>query len=192
MVCLALAFICVAVLGVVLGSGDLSGGTSSKLGNSELTPLLGLAEIGGSILITGWAIRTAALAIGRIRNPIVLVVGRDGFEYQAGAGPVGWDEVETVSDPGAPDAQPRNVRVQLSDPDDYLRRHNLSPVDRAVFLLARRDLILGRDTIMPVEKVQALMRQRLAESRGLVERRTGISAAAEPRRQKRRAHPAKK
>jgi len=188
---LDLAFLCVALLGVVLGYGDLSGGTTSNVGNLTLPPILGLAEIAGAAVIAAWAVRAASLAIARIRRPALLVVGRDGFEYLAGNGPVGWDEVESVSDPSSPDEQPRTLRVHLNDPDDYARRHNLSQIGRIVSLLSRGDLVLGREAIMPVDKVQALMRKRLAEFRG-DQSIDPISAAPVSRRPARRHHAPRK
>lgn len=189
---LDLAFLCVALLGFVLGFGDMSGGTASNVGGLTLPPILGLAEILGAIVIAAWAIRAGSLAIRRIRRPVVLVVGRDGFEYLAGNGPVGWDEVESVGDRNSPDDQPRTLRVQLSDPGEYSRRHSLSPIDRTLSLLARGDLVLGHETIMPLGKVQALMRQRLEEFRGIGGSRVTISPAALNRAPKRRSQPRRK
>jgi hypothetical protein len=100
-----------------------------------------------------------------MRNTASLVVGRDGFEFRVGDGPVGWDEVESIGDRSSPDDQPRNLRVQLKDPGEYASRHSLSPVGRLLSLLNRRELVLGHDTIMPLGAVQALMRKRLSEFR---------------------------
>ena len=183
---LDLAFFCVALLGFVLGYGDLTGGTASNVGGLSLPPILGLGEIVGAAVITAWALRAAWLAIRRIRNRAFLVVGRDGFEYLAGSGPVGWDEVESVSDPSSSDEQPRTLRVQLAEPGDYARRHRLSPIGRALFLLARGDLVLGHETVMPLPQVQALMRKRLAESRGTGGEGAAVSPAAVSRTPKRR------
>jgi hypothetical protein len=189
---LDLAFLCLALLGFVLGLGDLSGGTTSNFGSLTLPPILGLAEILGAVVMAAWAIRAGSLAIGRIRRPALLVVGRDGFEYLAGNGPVGWDEVESVADANSPDEQPRTLKVQLNDPGEYARRHSLSPVDRAFSLLTRGDLVLGHETIMPVAEVQALMRERLAEFRGVARSGVAISPAALGRKPKRRAQAQKK
>jgi hypothetical protein len=182
---LDLAFLCVALLGFVLGAGDLTGGTSS-VGSLTIPPILGLAEIAGAAVVAAWAIRAAWRAIGRIRGPAFLVVGRDGFEYLAGNGPVGWDEVESVSDANSPDEQPRALKVQLKDPGDYARRHSLSPIDRAFSLLTRGDLVIGHETIMPVAEVQALMRKRLTEFRGVDRSGVAVSPAAVSRTPKRR------
>jgi hypothetical protein len=189
---LDMAFLCVALLGFVLGFGDVSGGTTSNVVNLTLPPILGLAEIVGAAVIAGWAIRAGSLAIGRIRRPAFLVVGRDGFEYLAGKGPVSWDEVDSVSDPNSPDEQPRTLRVHLNDPGDYARRHSLSPIDRAFSLLTRGDLVLGHETIMPLGKVQAMMRKRLEEFRGIGGSSVSISPAALSRTPKRRPRPRKK
>lgn len=183
---LDLAFLCVALLGFVLGYGDLTGGTASNVGGLTLPPILGLAEIVGAAVVAAWAIRAAWLAIRRIRSQVFLVVGRDGFEYLAGSGPVRWDEVESVSDPSSSDEQPRTLRVQLADPGDYARRHRLSPIGRVLSLLARGDLIIGHESVMPVPEVQALMRKRLAESRGIDRSDMAVSPAAMSRTPKRR------
>ena len=183
---LDLAFLCVALLGFVLGYGDLTGGTVSNVGSLTLPPILGLGEIVGAAVIAAWAIRAGSLAIGRIRRPAFIVVGRDGFEYLAGNGPVRWGEVESVRDSSAPDEQPRTLKVQLRDPADYARRHRLSPIDRAFSLLTRGDLVLGHESIMPVPAVQALMRKRLAESRGIDRSDVAVSPAATSRTPKRR------
>ena len=189
---LDLAFLCVALLGFVLGYGDMTGGTASNVGGLTLPPILGLAEIAGAAVVAAWAIRAAWRAIGRIRGPAFIVVGRNGFEYQAGNGPVGWDEVQSVGDPNSPDEQPRTLKVQLRDPSEYARRHSLSAIDRAFSLLARGDLVLGHETIMPVSEVQALMRKRLAEFRGVDHSSAAISPAALSRTPKRRPQRRKK
>ena len=189
---LDLAFLCVALLGFMLGFGDLSGGSTANLGNLTLPPILGLAEIVGAAVLAAWAIRAGSLAIGRIRGPAFLVVGRDGFEYLAGKGPVSWDEVESVSDPNSRDDQPRTLRVHLNDPGAYAQRHSLTLIDRAFSLLARGDLVLGHETIMPLGKVQAMMRKRLEEFRGLGGSSVTISPAAVGRTPKRRTQPRKK
>jgi hypothetical protein len=188
---LALAFLCVALLGFILGAGDLSGSSSDVVGLT-LPPILGLAELAGAAVVAGWSLRSAGLAIGRIRGRPLVVVGRDGFEYLAGDGPVSWDEVESISDPGSPDEQPRTLRVQLKDSGDYARRHALSPIGRVIALVSRGDLVIGRDTIMPMAEVQALMRRRLVESRGIDQSSGIIPAAAQSRRSGRRRQAPKK
>lgn len=185
---LALAFFAVALLGIVLGTGDLSG-QSAGTGGIELPPILGLAEIAGALVIGAWSVRSAWLAIGRIRNPATLVVGRDGFEFRTGDGPVGWDEVESVGDPGSPDERPRALRVQLKDRAEYARRHSLSLFGLLLSRANQGDLVLGHDTIMPIAAVQALMRKRLAEFSGDGRSTAAIPAAAVSRRPKRRPSP---
>ncbi len=185
---LALAFLVVGLLGLLLGAGDLTG-QSAGTGGIELPPVLGLGQIVAALVVGAWAIRSALMAIGRIRHPATVLVGRDGFEFAAGDGPVGWDEVESVDDTSAPEGQPRSLRVQLSDPAAYRIRHSVSPFGRSLSYLNHGDLILGHDTIMPTAAVQALMRKRLAEFRGIDPVAARPPAAALRRAPKRR-HPA--
>jgi len=187
---LDLAFICVALLGFFLGAEDLTGASSGS--SISLPPILGAAQIAAAAVVAAWAIRAAWLAIGRIRRPASLIVGRDGFEYLWGNGPVGWDEVESVGDRNSPDERPRTLRVQLSDPAAYAARHSLSPIGRLVHLLNRHELVLGHDSIMPAAAVQALMRKRLAEFRGIDHSRGAVPAAAVGRGLRRRPRPPKR
>ena len=149
------AFFFLGLLGVVLGNADLSGGIAA----------LGLAEIAGGIFLSLYSARAAFIAIRRLRQPVALVVGRDGFECDRGNGPVRWDEVASVGDPGAPPNRPRMLRAQLIDPQDYVRRHALSPFAVIELRVHHNDLYLGNSTKMPVAAIQALMNERLAEFR---------------------------
>jgi hypothetical protein len=162
---LDLAFLCVALVGFLLGAGDLTGSNPQNAGFT-LPPILGLAQILAAFVVAGWAIRAGWHAVGRIRNPASVIVGRDGFQFQAGDGPVSWDEVDSIGDFRYPDDQPRSLRVQLSDPAEYAKRHSLSPVGLVIARLNRGELALGHDTIMPIDALQALMRKRLAEFNG--------------------------
>jgi hypothetical protein len=162
---LALAFFIVSILGFLLGAGDVTG-QSAGTGGFQLPPILGVAQIAAAAVVAVWSIRYGLAALGRIRNPASVIVGRDGFQFQAGEGPVGWDEVDGIGDPRYPDDGPRSLRVQLRDPAEYARRHSLSPVGRIIARLNRGELVLGQDTIMPINALQALMRKRLAEFNG--------------------------
>lgn len=149
------AFFFLGILGVVLGNADLGGGST----------VLGWAEVAGGGFLSLYSVRAVFIAARRLGQPIALVVGRDGFEYARGNGPVRWDEVATVGDPAAPPDQPRTLRVQLVDPQDYVRRHALSPIAGIELRVHRNDLYLGNGTRLSVAAVQALMNERLAESR---------------------------
>jgi hypothetical protein len=181
---LYVAFLCIAFLGFFLGLGDATGGNSGT-GFLHVPPILGVAEIAGSFVIAAWSIRAGVRAIGRMRNTASLVVGRDGFQFRVGNGPVGWDEVESIGDRSSPDDQPRNLRVQLKDPGEYASRHSLSPIAWLLSFLNRRELVLGHDTIMPLGAVQDLMRQRLSEFRG-TDLAPAVRRSAESRAPKRR------
>jgi hypothetical protein len=152
---LYVAFFFLGILGVLLGQGDLHGGSAA----------LGWAEIAGGAFLSLYSVRAAFIATRRLGQPIALVVGRDGFEYARGNGPVGWEEVATIGDPAAPPAKPRMLRVQLADPQNYVHRHALSPVDDILLRVHRNDLYLGNGTRMSVAAVQAMMNKRLAEFR---------------------------
>lgn len=148
-------FFCLGIMGVLLGQGDLLGGAA----------LLGWAEIAGGGFLALYSIRAAVLALNRLRQPVALVVGRDGFEYARGDGPVGWEEVATVSNPGATPTKPRPLRVRLDDPEDYVRRHALSPLQRYMLRIHNNDLMIDATTLMPPAGVEAVMNERLAEFR---------------------------
>jgi hypothetical protein len=175
---LYLAFVLLGIVGVFIGRGDLASGSAT----------LGWAEVAGGVVLSLYSIRAVVAAAGRLRRPAALVVGRDGFKYAAGNGPVRWNEVEAVSDPDSPPHQPAMLRIQLIDPDDYVARHALSPVARMLLRAHHYDLFLGRDMLMPIGAVQALMRERLAESRQTQHAEAGkrTSARADTRVPRRR------
>ena len=188
---LDLAFMCVAFIGFFLGLGDATG-SNSGAGSLSFPPIVGVAQIAAAFVVGGWAIRAGTRAIGRMSNTASLVVGRDGFEFRIGDGPVTWDEVESIGDRGLSDDQPRSLRVQLEDPGEYASRHSLSPLSRALLRLNRRELVLGHDTIMPLGAVQALMRKRLSEHRGTDPApATGRTVAAKHAPKRRRQGPRK-
>ena len=151
---LGLACICLGPVGVYFGIPDLASGST----------VLGLAYVGGGFFLLLYGLWLTFLAAGRLRHPVALVVGRDGFEA-AGGSPVSWDEVATISDPASPPDEPRLVRIQLADPDDYVDRHGLGAVSRQLLRQRDNDLVLDRGMAMPVAEVQAVMREYLAEYR---------------------------
>ena len=151
-----LAFACLGLLGLYIGSSDLAGGSA----------LLGWAEIAGGVILGLYSVRAAVIAARRLRHPTALVIGTEGFEYTDGHGPVLWDEVASIGDPVPPPRVPKALRIHLDDPADYVVRHKLSPFARLMLRLSRDDLPLGRDTLMPIAEVHALMTKRLAEFRG--------------------------
>jgi hypothetical protein len=169
------AFALLGVLGVYIGGSDLAGGSA----------LLGWAEVAGGLVVAIYSVRAVLIAARRLRHPTALVIGTDGFEYSGGNGPVGWDEVASISDPVPPPRVPKALRVHLQDPDDYVARHALSPVARVMLRISRYDLLLGRDTLMPVESVHVLMGKRLAEYRQT--RHDGAAAPASGAPKRRRA-----
>ncbi len=177
-----LAFVLLGILGLFLGQSDLASGSA----------VLGLAELAGGVVLGLYSIRAALAAARRLRNPLTLVVGTEGFEYVGGNGPVRWDEVATVSDPAFRPGRPATLKVQLNDPGDYVVRHALSPVARVMLRVNHHDLVLGRDAVIPVEDAQALMRERLAESRVADGGSEEPQARAPKRRALRRPRPSPK
>jgi hypothetical protein len=170
---LSLALFALGILGLYFGAGDLIGG-NIFLGGAYVLAGLGLGLYG---------VRGAILGGYRVRNPLSLIVGRDGFRYAGSGGSIGWDEVASVGDPGSPPDRPRVVRVQLVDWAEYMDRHGLSWLGRIRLRANQNDLFLSRDTVMPIAAVQALMRRRLDEFRGAA----GLVAPAPPRSAQARA-----
>lgn len=148
-------FVVIGIAGVYMGSGDLAGGSDA----------LGSAYVAGGFFLVLWGIRATLGSAMRLRNPIRLVIGKQGFEYSDGPGVVEWDEVDTVSDPASPSATPRMLRVQLIDPAGFARLHSLSPIARFMLRANQGDLFIGRDMAMSVAQAENLMRRQLAESR---------------------------
>jgi hypothetical protein len=157
--------------GIWIGHSDLGSGA---------TPL-GVAEIVGGAVLAVYSALTALVDARRLRTPICLVIARGGFAMLPGDRTVAWDEVETISDPRSTAGKPGTLRVQLASPNEFERRHGLSPYARLALRYNRGDLILGGGTLMPVVEAEALMRTRLAESR-----EAGSSPAVVPVRTKRR------
>jgi hypothetical protein len=170
-----LAFVLLGILGLFLGQSDLASGLA----------VLGLAELAGGAILGLYSIRAALAAARRYRNPLTLVVGTEGFEYVGGNGPVGWDEVTTVSDPASRPGRQATLKVQLNDPGDYVVRHALSPVARVMLRVNHNDLVIARDAVIPVEAAQDLMRKRLAESRPVAHDAAAPKPARAPKRRRR-------
>ena len=162
---LGLACICLGPVGIYFGGPDLARGSTE----------LGVAYLAGGAFLLIYGLWLTFLTANRLRHPVTLLVGRGGFEA-AGSGPVRWDEVATISDPASPPGQPRVVRVQLVDPDDFAERRHLGPVARKLLQFRQNDLVLGRSMAMPVADVQALMRTYLAEFRRSSHEATGRRA----------------
>jgi hypothetical protein len=169
-------FFCLGIIGVLLGRGDLLGGAD----------VLGWAEVAGGAFLALYSIRAVVMALIRLRRPVVLVVGRNGFEYARGNGPVGWEEVATVSNPGATPTKPKPLRVRLGDPEDYARRHALSPLQRYMLRIHDNDVLLDLTTLMPAAAVEAEMNERLAEFGRARQGPGGAASAAANRRPKQR------
>ncbi len=156
------------LFGVYLGRSDVVGGNT----------WLGLAQAVGGVILVLYGIRGAVLDIQRMRNPLRLLIARDGFESCPGrrvlsefelfpsARPISWGDVSSIGDPKSPAADPRNLRVQLYDPQGFADRQSLSIPARLMLRLNRGDLVLGNGFSMPIVKVEALMREQLATFRG--------------------------
>jgi hypothetical protein len=183
---LYMAFLCIAALGLFIGLGDLGTKGSSAATFGIPGPILGTAQIAAAVVVAAWCARATFFAVGRIRQPAALIVGRAGFEYVDGHGPVGWDEVETVGAPAYRNSA--RLTVQLIDPAEYSARHHLSPIGRLLLRLDHYDLTIGYLMIMPTAELQDLMQRRLAEFR---HRGAGGGLVPEPKAPKRR-RPARK
>lgn len=169
-----LAFACLGLLGIYIGGSDLAGGST----------LFGWAEVAGGLVLGLYSVRASVIAARRLRHPTALVIGTKGFEYSGGHGPVGWDEVASISDPIPPPRVPKALRIHLDDPVDYVVRHSLSPFDRVMLRMSHDDLPLGRDTLMPIAEVHALMTKRLAEFRGARQDQADALRARAPKRRR--------
>ena len=156
------------LFGVYLGRSDVAGGNT----------WLGLAQAVGGVILVLYGLRGVVLDTQRMRNPLRLLIARDGFESCPGkrflsefelfpsARPISWGDVSSIGDPKSPARDPRNLRVQLFDPQGFADRESLSIPSRLMLRVNRGDLVLGNGFSMPIVKVEALMRGQLAEFRG--------------------------
>jgi hypothetical protein len=141
------------IAGLFMGRSDLASGNT----------LLGGAQIAGAIVLAVYALVAAGTDSQRARSPIRLFIAKDGFELSTGDGPVSWDEVATISDPHAPNGDPKIVRVQLDDPRGFSGRQSLSIPGRLMLTINRGDIVIGSGMTKPVLEVETLMRKQLAE-----------------------------
>ncbi len=125
--------------------------------------LIGVAQVAAGVVVAVYAFFAAKLDARRMRNPIRLVIARDGFELSTGDGPILWGEVATISDPRSPTGEPKNLRVQLDDPEGFADRQSLSLVARVMLRVNKGDLVLGSGLAEPLVTVEAMMRKQLAE-----------------------------
>jgi hypothetical protein len=174
-----IAMIPLGLFGVWIGRSDWASGA-----------VLGVAEMLGGAVLIAYSAMTALVDARRLTSPICLVIARDGFAMLPGDRTVAWDEVEFISDPRSAEGEPGTLRVQLSRPTEFERRHGLSPFARLALKYNRGDLVLGGGTLMPVVEAEALMRTKLAESRRPGSAKAGASVparerAARPRRARR-------
>ena len=144
------------IYGVWLGRGDVVTGSAVP----------GLAQALAGIILAGYSLRAAVVDVRRLSQPILMVIARDGFALVPGDRTISWSEVESVGDTRSPADQPRNLRVQLADPGEFVHRHHFSPLARLALRLNRGDLVLGSGMAMGVAKAQTLMRQHLADFHG--------------------------
>jgi hypothetical protein len=143
------------IAGLFMARSDLQDGNT----------LIGVAQAAAGVVLGVYAFLAARVDVKRLANPTRLVIARDGFELSTGIGPVRWDEVETVSDPRSPEGDPKNLRIQLEDPQGFAARQTLSQFSRLMLRINRGDLILGSGMAKPVASVETLMRKQLAEFR---------------------------
>lgn len=144
-----------SIWGLLMAQGDLAGGNV----------LFAVGQTAAVVVVATYALQAIRVDIKRMKNPIRLLVARDGFELSTGIGPISWNDVETISDPRSPDGDPKNLRVQLDDPRGFAERHALSPIARLMLRVNKGDLILGSGMARPVATVETMMQGQLAEFR---------------------------
>jgi hypothetical protein len=166
--------------GVWIGRSDVASGNT----------VFGVAQALGGVILSAYSVVAAVLDARRLASPIRLVIARDGFALLPGTSTVSWNEVESVGDPRSPYGQPRTLRVQLTDPDEFRDRHGLSPVARLKLIFDRGDLVLGSGLAIPIPRAEALMRKALADFEGTESGRTAVPVRAresKARRSRRRS-----
>ena len=161
-----IAMLPLGLAGLAMASGDLTSGNT----------LLGVAQAAGGLIVAVYGLMGAKIDVKRRLNPTRLLIARDGFELSTGDGPISWDEVATISDPRSPTGEPKNLRVQLDDPQGFAERQALSPVARLMLRVNRGDLVLGSGMEKPIVTVETLMRKQLAEFRRPGQDSVGLSA----------------
>jgi len=184
------AYLCLlplGAMGLLLGRQDNAGGGS----------ILGVAEVVGSLFLAFYGLQAAAVDAVRLTNPVRLVIARDGFEAAPGPKrawlperfparhPILWADVKSVGDIKRPDA-PATLRVQLSEPRQYVAANHLSLLSRMKVLTADGDIAVGDGLAVPVPELERLMRAGLSESRdpshGAAVKPAAVSAPARRRR----------
>ena len=168
------------LFGIWLGRGDIASGST----------LTGAAQALAGVILACYSLRAAWADSKRLANPVRLVIARDGFAVMPEDRPILWREIESVGDPRSPANDPRTLRVQLSDPDDFERSHSLPLWSRMILRFNRGDLVLGSGMAIPILNAQTLMHDQLTAFR-----RKGSATAAKPldsRAQKARRTPRKR
>lgn len=175
-----MAMVPLGIFGIWLGRGDVASGST----------VTGTAQALGGVVLATYSVVAAVLDARRLANPVLLVIARDGFALLPGNQTVSWDQVESIGDPRSRTGQPRALRVQLSDPEEFKVRHALSPFARLALRFNRGDLVLGNGMAMPIVKAEGLMRRQLADFQGLGPGRTAAPVRAresKARRSRRKA-----
>ncbi len=167
-----MALVPLGLLGLVMASGQVASGGA----------FIGATQAASGIIVAIYGVLGARIDVKRRLNPIRLLIAKDGFELSTGHGPISWDEVTTISDPLAPAGAPKNLRVQLDDPEGFAERQNLSPVARLMLRVNKGDLVLGSGMAKPVVTVETMMRKQLAEFRRPGSDGVGSSAESRPGR----------
>ena len=172
--------VALGIYGVWRGGADVASGST----------VTGAAQALGGVIVAAYSVWAVVMDARRMASPIRLVIARDGFALLPGTGTVSWNEVESVGDPRSPYGQPRTLRVQLADPDEFRERHALSPVARLRLMFDRGDLLLGSGLAIPIPRAEDLMRKALADFGGTGSGRTAVPVRAresKARRSRRRS-----
>ena len=140
------------ILGLLVGGNDLRTG--------EIATAVVLLVAGVALLSYG--VTEVRATVRRLGTPVRLVVGEGGFEDLSMAGPIAWDEVESIGFEKVGRGQPGAVRVQLRAPREFADLHGLSRQARLMLRINNGGLYLARGARMPAADVLDLMSDRLA------------------------------
>jgi hypothetical protein len=139
------------ILGLLVGGNDLRTG--------EIATAVVLLVAGVALLSYG--VTEVRATVRRLGTPVRLVVGEGGFEDLSMAGPIAWDEIESIGFEKVGRGQPGAVRVQLRAPREFADHHGLSRQARLMLRINNGGLYLARGARMPAADVLDLMSERL-------------------------------
>jgi hypothetical protein len=147
---LSFVWMATGLLGLYMGSGDLSHSDS-----------LGLFWVGGGVVLIGYGIMELRTALIRLRRPVRLVMADAGIDVADGPGPIAWTELKEASlDIPGRQGEPIGVRVLVTDPAAFLAKHQVS-WNEARHLRSTGWLQIKGITAMPLENLVDMLRERI-------------------------------